>query len=133
MRQRLAAVIVLAGVLDVLNDGDGQGAGAVLHPDPAGRADFSDTFDTDHVAIGTDGHRSRLGDIKTHRALHLVAQLPHQIIILPRHLKITNIYQSRPLSTNIKFLTFAKFSLTASIPLSDSVSVGLRSFLFLFL
>ena len=58
MRQRLSAVLVLAGVLDVLNNGDGEGAGAVLHPDPAGGADLPDTLDTDHVAVGTDGHWS---------------------------------------------------------------------------
>ena len=91
MRQGLPTVLVLAGVLDVLNDGDGQGAGTVLHPDPAGGADLPYTLDTDHVAIGTDGDWSRLWDIKTHRTLNLVPQLPHQVIIFPRHLNITTI------------------------------------------
>ena len=92
MWQGLSAVLVLAGVLDVLDDGDGEGAGAVLDPDPAGGADLPGTLDTDHVAVRTDGHWSRLGHIKTHRALQLVAQFHHQIFVLPRHLNITMIY-----------------------------------------
>ena len=84
--QTEAAVLELAQVLDVLYDGDGQGARALLHPHSTRGTRLSDTRVADHVTIGTDRDRGASGDLETHGALDLVTELLDKVLVPPAHL-----------------------------------------------
>merc|ERR1740128_322531 len=70
-------------MLYVLDDGNGQGGSPLLHLHPAGWAFFSHTPYTYNVSVRTDWYWGLLGDVKTDRALNLISQFFHKVLIFP--------------------------------------------------